>query len=164
MAGGIFRQERRWKTLSTLAMLPMSTRRMAYQKLLGCIPALIPAAFYFGLGLLCVLDEILKGVADNWLHGSRSYYDDLFFVFCYVFSQGILFLHLVVWLSLYLKRGALPMAIAIHFVVHMFLGLVMAAVVRDSGGLVIMAVLSIVASIVLHVKIGARLEELAAED
>jgi hypothetical protein len=164
MAGGIFRQERRWKTLSTLAMLPMSTRRMAYQKLLGCIPALIPAAFYFGLGLLCVLDDILKEVADDLLHGNFRHYDDLFFVFCYALTQSILFLHLVVWLSLYLKRGALPMAIAINFVVNMFLGLIMAAVVRDSGGLVIMAILSVVASIVLHVKIGTRLEELAAED
>jgi hypothetical protein len=165
MAASVFRQERKWKTLSTLSMLPMSVRRMAYQKLLGCLPALIPAAFYFCLGLLCVGGELIRDFAGDLLSGDFHVSDDVFFGFSYAFLQGVLFLHLVVWLSLYLKRGALPLAIAIHFVIHLFLGIAMAAVLRYGvGSLIALSVLSAVASIVLHVKIGTRLEELAAED
>jgi hypothetical protein len=166
MAASIFRQERKWKTLSSLAMLPMSTRRMAYQKLLGCIPALIPAAFYFTFGVICVSDDLLAWLRDLW-RGDRYHFfeGDLFLGIAYAFFQGVLFLHLVVWLSLYLKRGALPLAIAIHFVAHMFLGIVMGAVMRDGQAMLfVLALMSAAASAVLHVLIGGRLEDLAAED
>lgn len=162
MAATVFRQERKWKTLSSLATLPMSTRKVAYQKLLGCLPALIPAAVYFGFGVICVSDDL----RDIWRHPSALRgWGDVLSSATYVFFQGVLFLHLVVWLSLYLKRGALPLAIAIHFVVHLFLGIAMAVVAQNGDAMmVILSVLSAVGSVVLHMLIGTRLEELAAED
>lgn len=166
MAASVFRQERKWKTLSSLAMLPMSVRKMAYQKVLGCIPALIPAAFYFGFGLLCVSDDIAQEILDIWRRPANfgRNFDGLVLGFGFAFFQGVLFLHLVVWLSLYMKRGALPLAIAIHFVVHMFLGITMALAVQEEGVLVALTIASAVGSFVLHGLIGARLEDLAAEE
>ncbi len=167
MAGSIFRHERKWKTLSSLAMLPISTRRMAYQKVLGCLVALAPAICYMMLGLVFVSGDFLEWMRDRSVRPMHMHYDDaLLLGLAYAFFQGVLFLHLVVWLSLYLKRGALPLAIAIHFVVHMFLAIVMAALAGGDGEgvLVILMIASAVGSVVLHFLIGGRLEDLAAED
>jgi hypothetical protein len=61
IAASFLRQERRWKTLSSLAMLPMSMQRIAYQKLLGCLPSLLPALTYFALGAACVAISAAPG-------------------------------------------------------------------------------------------------------
>lgn len=167
MAASVFRQERKWMTLSSLAMLPMSIRRVAYQKILGCLPALLPAALYFALGIVCVSEDIASGVR-NISPTPRSNFDKDALIaligISYAVAQGVLFLHLTAWLSLYLKRGALPLAIAIHFIVHMFLGIIMAAVVRDSSALVVLTVFCVIGIGILHLKIGERLETLAAEE
>jgi hypothetical protein len=60
IAASIFKIERQGQTLSTLAVLPMSLRRIAWQKLTGTLPALIPAASYFALGALCASKTILE--------------------------------------------------------------------------------------------------------
>ncbi len=163
MAAGVFQQERKWKTLSSLVMLPMSVRRMAYQKLAGCIPALIPAASYFAIGLFFVGDEIAQEVFEHWSSPGFPFINQILLAAGCVLLQGILFLHLVVWLSLYLKRGALPMAIAISIVANMLLGLTWGVLMHDDG-LAMLAAVSVIGSIVFHVKVGDRLEALAAEE
>jgi hypothetical protein len=155
LASAVFRRERQWKTLSSLAMLPMPTRRWAYQKLLGCLPALIPAAFYSIAGFCCVFSSASRGS----LAPSSN---DLLFFSVFI-AQGIFFLHLVTWLSLYLKRGALPVAIGLEFVAGLFLSIVIGAVFRDATTVVLL-LLSLGGAVLLHYNIGYRLEDLASEE
>jgi hypothetical protein len=159
IAASFLRQERRWKTLSSLAMLPMSMRRITYQKLLGCLPSLLPAFAYFALGVICLM--LTNSFAIN--PSEWNFHDVL--TFSIPVAQCVLFLHLVTWLSLYLKRGALPAGIAIYFVLAMFVGLVGSLV--DQHVMAAMCgvfVISLVAIAVLHRQIGVRLEALAEED
>lgn len=162
IAASFLRQERQWKTLSSLAMLPMTMRRIAYQKLLGCLPSLIPACIYFVIGLGCVASggsgEFHSLSVSNWTL-------DGFLAIGVTFSQSVAFLHLIAWLSLYLKRGALPAALAIYFVLSMFLGIAGSLLARgETPVLFLMLVLSLGLISVLHWQIGARLETLAEED
>jgi hypothetical protein len=64
-----------------------------------------------------------------------------------------------------LKRGALPAAIALYFVLSMFMGLVGVVIGRhELGVLSFMLLVSVVGIVVLHRAIGVRLEALAEED
>ena len=64
VAARIFRQERIWKTWSSLSMLPMSTRRIAYQKIIGALATTWPALLFFTLGAGLVIDDLLKGLGE----------------------------------------------------------------------------------------------------
>jgi ABC-type Na+ efflux pump permease subunit len=155
IAASIFRQERQWKTLSSLATLPMSMRQIAYQKILGCVPALIPAFLYLGLGLYCIRADLNSATLHRWLANDLSWMS-------YVAAQFVLFLHVVAALSLHFRRGALPAAIALHFVWNMMVGIGM-AVSREEGTTPTLTFLCLVGAIALHFHIGRRLEALAAE-
>lgn len=163
IAASFLRHERRWKTLSSLAMLPMSMRRIAYQKLLGCLPSLIPALTYFMIGLLCIFAGD-GGDEFRWLEVSRWTLDGVL-GFGLTIAHAILFLHLVALLSLYLKRGALPAAIAIYFVLSMFLGIIGSVFSRsETPVFFVMFTFSLGLIALFHWKIGVRLEALAEED
>jgi len=156
LAASVLRHERRWKTLSSLAMLPMSMRRIAYQKILGCLPALLPALAYLVAGLVLVSGDAHELRRSRWTFGA------IFWVF-FAVAQGVLFLHVTATFSLYLRRGGLPAAIAVHFVLNMFLG-ILAATARREVVLLLPAIVCAVVAIVLHIHIGRRLEVLAQED
>ncbi|MEA3209502.1 MAG: hypothetical protein QOE70_2559 [Chthoniobacter sp.] len=158
-AGSVFRQERRWKTLSSLAMLPMSMRRIAWQKILGCLPALLPALCYFAVAACFVQEEIR-----HELHRNGRWDTEALAVMGSIAAQFLFFLHLVAFLSLHVKRGALPVAIAIQFVGNLFAGIALARAFRDESGFVVVSILLGVATVVLHVQTGRRLEALAEED
>ena len=156
IAASVFRQERQWKTLSSLAMLPMSMRQIAYQKLLGCLPSLLPALCYLALGLFCVRADFGQISPSHWRSAEVT-------ALIYAVVQFILFLHIVAELSLYLRRGALPAAIAIHFVWNMFAGIMM-AVVSEGAMLFFLSLVCIVGIVAAHAHIGRRLETLAEEE
>jgi hypothetical protein len=155
-ASSVFHSERKAKTLSTLMMLPMRVRSLAWQKILGCLPALIPAFTYAVIGACCFVPEISDG-----LRQIRREMDwKLVSVFVYLFLQPFFFLHLVTDLSLRVKRGALPLAVAVMFVLQMLL-----TIVNDDGPVfMFFAAGSFVVTVLLHRDIGRRLETLAAED
>ena len=79
-------------------------------------------------------------------------------------AQGIFFLCLTANLSLRLKRGALPLAIGIMFVLQMFLGIAMGAVFRSEWGFAPLTVLAVFGVLFLHHDTFQRLETLAAEE
>lgn len=100
-ASRIFHEEMKWKTLSTMMMLPLSTITIAWSKVAGCTLGLIPGVCCFFVGY--------------WIHpsGGHEVGDALsemgtWFSFLYF----IAFLHIVAFLSLILKWGALPLGIA----------------------------------------------------
>ncbi len=156
IAASVFRQERQWKTLSSLAVLPMNMRQIAYQKILGCLPALIPALCYIALGLVCVSEDFANFTPKHWTLDAVTGVG-------YVAAQYILFLHVVAVLSLYLRRGALPAAIAIHFVWNMLVGITMAIAAEEAMTL-FLTVVCLGLAFAAHRHIGRRLEALAEEE
>ena len=169
IAARVFRQERVWKTWSSLSMLPMSTRRIAYQKIIGCLIATWPVWVIGAFGALLVADDLMKGIAGilrDWNRPSSSGGEWKLMAitgFVFPFQLVVLFYHLVVLLSLRLKWGALPLAFAITFVGTQICVMLAFLMLRGASFLVL-DVAAIVAIIAMHHQIGRRLEILAAED
>jgi hypothetical protein len=164
IAARVFRQERIWKTWSSLSMLPMSTRRIAYHKIIGCLIAVWPAALLGALGAALVADDLgrsLKQIFDlsrpdrfQWMELSG---------FAFAILLVAFFLHLVATLSLRLKWGALPLAFAITYVgAAMSVG--MAFLMFKEAAFLVLDFVLITVTGSLHYHIGNRLETLAAED
>ena len=166
IAARVFRQERIWKTWSSLAMLPMSTRRIAYQKILGCLIATWPAVLFFAFGAGLVADDIMKGIGEMfWNTHSRNANIEWMALtgIAFAFLQTALFYHLVAYLSLRLKWGALPLSLAIFYAGSMMMGGMALFMFREAAFVVLDFVVVILIA-VLHRSVGARLETLAAED
>lgn len=157
-ASSLFRNEHQGQTLSSLAMLPQGIRSVAYEKLWGVIPGLFSAGVYFLLSLPLVARPFMRGLAQ------MSHGDELILAFISFVAQGLFFLHLVAALSLYVKRGALPLAVGIHFILFLLMGLTEAVLFRDEAGWVLLSFFTLGAALFLHVHIGHRLETLAAEE
>jgi len=155
-AAAIFRNERQGQTLSSLAMLPQGLRRVAYEKLLGVVPALAAAGTYLAVSLPLVAEPFRHGIMEN-----GTYMD--WVMLSYLASQGVFFLHLVVVFSLYVKRGALPLAIGCEVVIFILTGLFVAVLIRDVSGFILLTFFTLGATVFLHFHIGQRLAIVAAE-
>lgn len=108
-ASQFYHQERRLGVLSTLVMLPYSVGQIGYQKLLGCLCALLPT-----LLALIVAELIVKA--------SRSHEELLLtqqglFGFCLL----LVLCQVTVLCSLIAKWGALPLALGIMAVIGAFI-------------------------------------------
>ncbi len=161
-AASIFKTERMAHTLSTLAVLPMSLRRIALHKILGILPTLLPTVTYFAVGFLCAAGAMFKLFRDI-TDFNRGHVTALLFL-GYGIVQGIFFLHLTANLSLRVKRGALPLAIGVYFILQFFIGMTFAVAFRDEWAFAPLIVLTIFATLFLHHDIFQRLEMLAAEE
>ncbi|MCE9611477.1 MAG: hypothetical protein K8R23_14870 [Chthoniobacter sp.] len=164
VAASIFKSERQAHTLSTLAVLPMSMRRIALHKIIGVLPALLPAAAYFVFGAVCAAEKILSEVLPEVFTSNAKHTGTALMVLSYVFVQGIFFLYLTANLSLRIKRGALPLAIGLNWVVQAFLMFAAAAMIGDEAAFAPLIVLTIFAAVILHKNTFSRLEALAAEE
>jgi hypothetical protein len=159
-ASRIFKEEVRWKTLSSLVTLPISVRELAYRKALGALAGTLPLLGGAVLGAILVPDDIFDFLNNLFKYGNFGGY-------LVAIAQFILFLHLVAFLSLVLKRGALPLAIAIQFMglffftvfINMFFMLA-----RVNGGSYFIAFGCLVVAAVLHRGIGYRLAQAAAQE
>ena len=166
-ASRIFRVERRGQTLSSLALLPTSLARLARQKALGCLLASWPAVFFFLGGFALAAPDMWKSARDSWLNNSRSgtHLYELFLGFALPAACILCFVHLVAWLSLRVKLGALPLAIVISFVaMQMTVATLMFVNPHDASWVVLVLIALLLGAGVLHAGIGRRLEHLAAED
>ena len=163
-AGHVFQEEIRWKTLSSLVMLPVSVPELAYRKVAGALAGTLP------LLAGCVLGVLLapKNVGD--------FFDEMFGepiafgVFCVAILQFVLFLHLTAFLSLIIKRGALPLAIAIQYIGGSFF-MAFLTIFFSAGGsngpgatCLFAGMICVVMTVVLHCAIGSRLARAAAEE
>lgn len=159
IAGGVFRQERRWKTWSSLAMLPYSLRRIAYHKVLGCALGLLPALVFMALGAFIVLPDVMEWV-------SRPYFRFRFEVVTGVLFGALMvvfFYHVVASLSLRLKWGALPLSFVLVYL-GSFFAVGMGVFIFREGVFVLYDPLLLVLTGALHVSVGRRLKHLASED
>lgn len=101
LSARIFHDEVRLQTMSTLLMLPRTIPYLAYTKTLGCLLGLLPTLACVALGAV-LNPDIGPG------HVFRFVIDPFTWSLVLVL---IIFLHLVALLSLFVKWGALPMAI-----------------------------------------------------
>jgi ABC-type transport system involved in multi-copper enzyme maturation permease subunit len=155
----IFKDEVRWKTLSSLMTLPISVRELAYRKVIGALAGTLPLLGGAVIGGILVPDDVASVLNNMFKYGNFGGY-------LVTFSQFILFFHLVAFLSLVLKRGALPLAIGIQvmgIIFFMFIsGIFM--FMRFNGGTYFIAFGCLVVTAVLHRGIGYRLVQAAAQE
>jgi hypothetical protein len=108
-ASRVFKDEVRWKTLSSLMTLPFSVSHLAYRKVIGVLFGTLPLLAFFIVGVVLVPDKVGDFIGETFSH------PEAFGMMLVAFFQYILFLHLTAFLSLVLKRGALPIAVAIQY-------------------------------------------------
>ena len=160
----VFREEIRWKTLSSLVTLPISVPELAYRKVAGALAGTLPLLACFVLGLL--LDP--EDLGDFLNEMSREPIS--FGMLTLAVLQFVLFLHLTAFLSIVIKRGALPLAIAIQYLGgSFFMGFL--TIIFSLGGsgapgaiCLFGIMICVVATLVLHLAIGSRLARAAAEE
>ncbi len=160
----VFQEEIRWKTLSALVTLPISVPELAYRKVAGALAGTLPLLSGFVFGVMLIPEDVGKFLNDLF-HEQAG-----FGMFILAILQFILFLHLTAFLSLILKRGALPLAIAIQYLggtfFTTFMGLIFSIGGGGSGEAIILFLIMIcgVLTVVLHFAIGSRLARAAAEE
>jgi ABC-type transport system involved in multi-copper enzyme maturation permease subunit len=162
-ASRVFKDEVRWKTLSSLMTLPFSVSHLAYRKIAGILVGTLPLLAFFIVGLILVPDKVGDFIGDVFNH------PEALGMLLVAFFQYVLFLHLTTFLSLVLKRGALPIAIAIQYLGgSFFFGFMSALFIFGAGSAEIIPFLIILICIVLtgvlHRAIGLRLIRAAAEE
>lgn len=107
LASLIFAREIRDGTLSSLLTLPRSTMGIAYEKIAGCALALIPVSCFFGLSALLAPELFFDALEEMFREPVSIWYSGCGLLFFY---------HLVAFLSLYLRWGALIAALGISAV------------------------------------------------
>jgi hypothetical protein len=161
LSGRVFQTELRWSTWPTLRMLPKSLSALVYTKVAGCLFTLGPALVYMGLGAMMDPDEFayfLRNEAIEWG----------FWVAVFIFG---FFLHLTALLSLYVKWGALPLAIGMMFfgsiafqMVMMLIFMLMPSAMRMGDGtvtVILFAIFFLSLNVGMEILIGLRLRQLA---
>lgn len=173
-ASRIFRVELRGQTLSSLAALPLSLATIARQKALGCLLNTWPAVLFFLGGFALTVPDLFESYIRARAPGSNLHVGEeltmMFLLFAIPAAGIAFFVHLVAWLSLRVKFGALPLGIVISFVGMQMAGMAFAFIFgflfKGGGGdvaaFLILACL-LCATAGLHVTIPRRLEQLAAE-
>lgn len=150
--------EVRDRTLSSLAVLPQSLRLITAGKVACRWRVLAPALMFLGVSLLATCFIIVIEANEN--HAIEAVGIALFYgsIFVWsVFGMSYLGVHLTAYLSLRMKRGALPLAIIICLASSVFIPIPCLGWFGVPG----------VAMIIGHnlrTKIFQRLDELAAED
>jgi len=162
IASRLFGQERRGLTLSSLMSLPWKPQRLFWQKVLGCLPALIPWLLMIAIGL-----AMKVGWFRTWGWARNGHWDleDLAPIF-YLGSQFLCLLVLTAYFSLIIRRGALPAAIAAAVVWNIILAMVLDHSNRSEGNalLFFFGVLTWITGVFLYAGVLRRMQAAAAAD
>jgi len=169
-ASRIFRIERKERTLSSLGQLPMSMGHLAWHKVWAALLSTAPQWLFLLAAAVVVVPETVRSIISfnvSMGAGGRGFSQSFSWIALgmtgVLITGVILFLHLTAWLSLRVKWGALPLGFALWFVA-MQIGIGIAFVTFQSAAPVPLIFVQLAVTIALHVNIGARLTQLAAED
>jgi ABC-type transport system involved in multi-copper enzyme maturation permease subunit len=159
-ASRTFGEERRHLTLHSLATLPKSTYWLIWQKILGCIPSLLPTAALFLTGVWIRLTVAHNDYAD-WMHFFHRNDGEIL----YVLSQVLLLPILITNLSLRMRRGAMPTGIAVVVALNVLTVVLLDAHTRmsDDKKLILAASVSTLAAVLLAIGIHRRIPAAAAQ-
>lgn len=155
-ASRVFYTEVKWKTLSSVVLLPKTVGEIAYSKLLGAAISLVPALLITLLGIVCAPADFFDALGDLVTEPGAWY----------AITQVVLFIHIAALFSLYVKWGALPLAFATIYGGNMllifFVSILFSFRGPDDAFFGFMAFMSTLAAIAIHPIIGLRLKQLAA--
>jgi ABC-type transport system involved in multi-copper enzyme maturation permease subunit len=165
-ASRIFKREREQRTLSSLLMLPFSTRRLVWEKTIGCLKASWPAiaGFAFALSLLAI--GIGGEIAKDLIYQRPFWSNGVFYGICgitHAALTGLLLPVFIAWLSLRMRWGALPVGFTIWFMGNFAIAAVMIMLTQE-GALVLLPMISFCMLFGFWVSIPSKLEQLAAEE
>jgi hypothetical protein len=164
LAARVFYDEVRLQTLSTLLILPRSIPYLAYSKALGCVMGLAPSIACLAVGVILLPGQgsrmALESLIDPRIWG------------CVLIMM--IFLHLVALLSLFVKWGALPLAIVIMVpvlpccpVLSLLLLVVGPGGIQDSAGtfaaIITVWILMGLFCFVFQMMIASRLQEIGSK-
>ncbi len=153
-ASRIFKHEVKWKTISGFGSMPLSVAEWAWQKALGSFIAALPAFLMMIFGFFLSVARISKE-GDSYMFGAMLL----------LLLDSVCFFLLTAYFSLRLKRGGLPLAIAVHCLGNIFVGgWIGSSGVGGSGFVVVAAACLGFASLCLMAMIGRRLDDLIAAD
>ncbi len=153
----IFHEELKWKTLPSIMVLPFSPGELAYRKLLGCAPALIPHLAVFAIGVCLAPGPFFETLGEML----TEMWGVVFVV------TIVLFLHVLVYFSLIVKRWALLLTIGVFWIGGMIFGTIISILsmmmISFGGGQDPIAVFTIMLftalTIWIHFAIGWRLRK-----
>ena len=159
-ASRIFGEERRHLTLGSLAILPKTTGSLLMQKILGCLPSVLPTLALFGIGFWLRFFHVARWHG-NWRH--LLLHDRA--AILYLLSQTLLLPILVANLSLRIRRGAMPAGIAMVITLNVLLAVVVdsSRAMSTSDNLMLTGACSFVAAIILAIGVHRRIPAAAAE-
>ena len=140
IASRIFGEERRNLTLGSLLTIPRTTGWLIRQKLLGCLPVVVPSIALFELGLWLAQ----RGPWNDY-RGTLSTND--WIAIFYIGSQALFLPVLIAYLSLKIRRGGLPAGITIVIAFNVFTAVLMDLSHRGSTESVILAAMGIVSCV-----------------
>ena len=167
LAGRIFREEIRWQTLSSLAMLPTSMRSIAYQKVAAALIVVLPITLFVAIGLVMVMEDFADFIEDVFSGDGEEITGFLCGIF-YAVGQVVLGTHLIAWLSLHLKWGAFSLGVFAIVIGNMTYWMLSAISIDSSAGaigmLFIGAFAAFAASVGLHEAIGVGFKSSAAKE
>jgi hypothetical protein len=154
----LFREELRWQTWAVLSLLPESTGRLVWNKLIGVLPTFLPALVVFAVGASFspgFFHDLLKVTVLNiagW----------------HLLFQYLLGVQLVVLLSLIVKWGALPLGFSLVVIGNLPIFRILTRQLFSRGDripvqLVIAVLVTICLMVALQYVIIYRLKALAAE-
>jgi hypothetical protein len=136
-------------------ILPMPTRTIAYNKMLGCLLGLVPDLVWFSVGVACNPKAFAEGV-----HAVVTEPTAWYFV-----TQFLLLLQLAAYFSLLLRRGGLLLAFVIWFfgmnLVLPFMVTFVALSRRADEGFAVASIVVVMLAVLLHNRTLRRLERVA---
>ena len=150
LLGRSLRDELQWRTLQTLAILPSPLPQVGYEKYLGALLGLIPAAGYFCLGVLVNAGDFVGAFAET-VTSTGGWYSILSYLF---------FVQVCVFLSAFMKWGALPLAFVIMIGYNSCLfGMLGLLIPRAGEGVFgVVGFITAFITVVLHIATWARLD------
>ena len=157
----MFADEARWHTLPELMLLPHSTRELAWRKLVGFFPALVPYGVALAIGMVLYPTAFVE--AAGFLLGKVYGW--------HILCQYAAFLSFAGYLSLVLRRAGAPLAVVIWIIGNQMLWFIVALLTWRTLGtgatmqaiFVVLSALMVVLTIVCCRAALARVERLAGE-
>ena len=151
LASRIFREEISRQTLSSLVILPWTLPSLAWSKVAGCAIALTPAIFWMIAAMVLQPDEFAELLVEAPVEPA----------FWMLVASFVFFLHFVALLSLTYKWGSIPIAFAVTYMAPSMFGA--CAFFIGEAFIYVLLILAAVGSAILHVRLGTRLEAIAAQ-
>lgn len=124
MASRIFGVELRDQTFADLATLPFTIRQLSYRKALACVLAAAPAV----LGTAVVQVFAVIGMTARGVNSGMAGLGPMMAVqACSLWVHTLLLIHVVAWLSLHMKRGALPVGYVLTYAISSIISILFMA-------------------------------------